>query len=159
MSRRGPEHGTRNMYSNYGCRCDPCKLAGSSYHSERRSRGLPDPDDPKHGTMMGYSKYACRCEDCRNASKSYRLQRKYGITLEEYWELLKSQDFKCASCGDFASDLSDSWPRFPVDHDHDTGEVRGILCPHCNIAFGHLKEDVERVQKLLHYIQRKRGNN
>lgn len=57
------------------------------------------------------------------------MKRKYGIGLEEYNLLLESQDGKCAICRVEPKKLSLS-----VDHDHDTGEVRGLLCPRCNRA-------------------------
>lgn len=57
-----------------------------------------------------------------------KFQRKlsnYGITVQEYYDLLRSQNFQCAICkNELISDV--------IDHDHETGKVRGILCKTCN---------------------------
>lgn len=72
------------------------------------------------------------------------LKRTYDITIEEYTEILRTQDGHCAAC------ISDE--KLVVDHDHKTGEVRGILCHTCNIALGMLGEDTERMQGLIQYL-------
>jgi hypothetical protein len=88
----------------------------------------------------------------RTAGKRYVLRAKYGITVEQYDELLAAQGGLCACCG------SDS-PRgrgtyFPVDHDHDTGEVRGLLCTPCNVGIGALGDTEEGVLRALEYLRR-----
>jgi hypothetical protein len=59
---------------------------------------------------------------------NYALTRKYGITVETYEIMLAEQEGKCRICG--------TSERLCVDHDHDTGHVRGLLCPRCNIGMG-----------------------
>src|SRR5690606_19146421 len=71
------------------------------------------------------------------------LKTTYGITLDEYNELFAAQDGCCASCGVHQSELSK--PLF-VDHDHETGEIRGLLCQHCNTALGYARDDVNILQ-------------
>ena len=71
----------------------------------------------------------------------------YGITPEEYSRLLESQGGVCALCG------GESLTRgLAVDHNHETGEVRGLLCGSCNTALGLLKEDVELLFKAIKYL-------
>lgn len=55
------------------------------------------------------------------------LKKKYGITLEQYDELLKSQDGRCAICRCFPGKK-----HLAVDHNHETGRIRGLLCTRCN---------------------------
>ena len=74
----------------------------------------------------------------------------YGITLEEYNVKLVAQNGMCAVCGGPETTKNHN---LAVDHDHTTGAIRGLLCHHCNIALGHLKDDPARVQALLRYIQ------
>lgn len=73
-----PRHGTVNGYSNYRCRCLPCRDAHSAYQVELRAhwrkRGLP-PGDPRHGTFNGYDNYGCRCVMCDAAATLYNHAR------------------------------------------------------------------------------------
>lgn len=57
---------------------------------------------------------------------------RYGITIDEYDEMLKMQGSVCAICA--GSPPSTRILKFAVDHDHETGEVRGLLCQRCNMA-------------------------
>lgn len=91
-------------------------------------------------------------ESAKMTSKRYYLKTKYGITIDQYNELLMKQGGCCACCG------GDS-PRgrgiyFPVDHCHETGKVRGLLCNPCNVGIGALGDSVEGVRKALAYLTR-----
>src|SRR5690242_13759158 len=71
-------------------------------------------------------------------------KRKFGITLEQYEEMLKAQDNKCAICRKEETtphSRSKKIIRLAVDHCHTTGKVRGLLCRSCNQVLGVLKED------------------
>lgn len=65
--------------------------------------------------------------------------RKYGLTRESYDTLLSRQEGTCAICKDNTAG-SDS-RRFHVDHDHDTGAVRGLLCSRCNQMIGYGRDN------------------
>lgn len=73
------------------------------------------------------------------------LKANYGLTPEQYDQMYVRQGGRCAVCRD-ASKLC-------VDHDHDTGEVRALLCNHCNTALGHLREDPLRIRALAAYAE------
>jgi formylmethanofuran dehydrogenase subunit E len=75
-----------------------------------------------------------------------RLRRNYGITLEHVESMLKYQDYKCALCG---QDVTNK-PR--VDHNHETGEIRGVLCLLCNTALGRFGDSVSGVLKVIEYL-------
>jgi hypothetical protein len=83
----------------------------------------------------------------RNRDNEYR--RKYGISLEQYDEMLMAQDGVCAIC----ATSCDTGMNLAVDHCHDTKKVRGLLCKNCNTAIGLLKEDVENMNKAINYIK------
>jgi hypothetical protein len=111
------------------------------------------------------------CKDCTNAyqrehnqipkvrakiRKKYRaiyIMQRYGMTLEEYEILLVSQGGVCAICGSESSGR-DSAKHLDVDHDHDTGRVRGLLCHHCNVGMGHFKDDVNLMKAAIQYLER-----
>ena len=62
-------------------------------------------------------------------SREYALKRKYNLTLEQYNEILRSQDGRCGVCRRRREEFKTN---FCVDHDHRTLEVRGLLCTNCN---------------------------
>ena len=69
----------------------------------------------------------------KHSERNRHLRKKYGITDEDYAEMLKSQKGKCAICG--AGEPGTK--KFDVDHCHVTGVVRGLLCTSCNRMLGH----------------------
>lgn len=84
------------------------------------------------------------------------LRRRFNIGVEEYDELFRSQDFKCAIC---KREKKESEANFHVDHDHVTNKVRGILCGQCNRAIGAFKDDWRVVIDALRYLESFRDKN
>lgn len=79
------------------------------------------------------------------------LRRKRGITIADYEAMLLRQNHRCAACG--STDTGDRrLDVFPVDHDHATGKVRGLLCSGCNKALGLLGDDPDRLMALAAYL-------
>jgi len=85
-----------------------------------------------------------------NFDKRRDLKRKYGISLEEYDLLFKSQGKTCAICKSKKS----SGKGWHTDHDHKTGAIRGILCHFCNLALGHFKDDPDIMKHSIKYLNR-----
>lgn len=75
-----------------------------------------------------------------------RYIQRYGITLEQYNEMFKKQDGKCAIC------LKTEDRRLAVDHCHKTGKVRQLLCTNCNQGLGQFFDDKDLLQKALNYL-------
>ena len=149
-----------------------CKVCGSvGKHCSRCSKYLPFSAFPKSAgpNRGGTSAY---CKPCMLAYKrgyykehgksEYRIHRervsailsKYGLTEEEYQQKFQEQQGLCGACGKPEEfHYKDGTPyRLAVDHDHDTGQIRMLLCRRCNLALGHLQDSPERVQALLAYI-------
>ena len=84
-------------------------------------------------------------EDVRNAN----LKRLYGITRADWDAMLASQGGLCAIC----KTSEPGKKGFHVDHSHDTGKVRGLLCHGCNLGIGHLRDDPAIVAAALLYLQ------
>ena len=80
------------------------------------------------------------------------LNRKYGISLAEYDEILGAQGGRCAICREEGSVLRDGSTRLAVDHDHATGRVRGILCLSCNQAIALLEQYDHWIENALTYL-------
>ena len=92
---------------------------------------------------------AAVCSMCKNEiTRNSYYKSVYGITLEEYDILLEEQNGKCKICG---SD-DNNGQRFCVDHCHETGKVRGLLCRPCNLALGCLRDDPILVLKAADYL-------
>lgn len=77
------------------------------------------------------------------------IKAKYGITLEDYNEILSMQSGKCAICG---MTTEEHGMRLHVDHCHKTGLVRGLLCSNCNIGIGNLGDNPLIVKHALSYL-------
>lgn len=77
------------------------------------------------------------------------LRKSYCITSERYEEILKEQNNKCKICGVEYS----SGKRFPVDHCHTTGKVRGILCSNCNTGLGMFKDNPKYLDFAIKYLK------
>jgi hypothetical protein len=70
----------------------------------------------------------------------------YGLSDVEYKALYLAQAGLCAACG--------SQEKLVVDHDHVTGNVRGLLCHTCNVLLGSIEKDQERVEKVMEYFDK-----
>lgn len=87
-------------------------------------------------------------------AKIERLWTRFRITLEQYQDLLKKQNCKCAICGfKLNIEKNSSAKDAPhIDHCHKTGKVRGILCQSCNFGIGFLKDSVGNLEKAIEYL-------
>ena len=65
-----------------------------------------------------------------------KLLSRYGLTVEQYEVMYEAQARGCAICGE-----PPQRQRLSIDHDHSTGEVRGLLCERCNSVLGRVKDD------------------
>jgi hypothetical protein len=85
--------------------------------------------------------------DPRRAHDNH-LRRTYGITIEEYAARLAAQGGVCGICHG-----KPDGRRFHVDHDHESGAVRGILCNGCNAGLGGFGDDPALLEAAIHYLQ------
>lgn len=83
------------------------------------------------------------------SNRSYLYQKNFGITVEEYDHLLTEQQHRCAGCGKHQDELS---KRLAVDHCHNSGRVRGLLCVNCNTALGKAFDNPVILQNLIAYL-------
>lgn len=109
---------------------------------------------------------ACRKEQFREWAKrphsklqkrARRLAREYQLSESDYAQMLDSQGGGCAICGAVETSPVAIGPgvrRLAVDHDHETGDVRGILCNRCNQGLGRFADDPERLRRAADYLER-----
>lgn len=83
--------------------------------------------------------------------REYMLMRNYGIDLKEFDIMKQEQDNGCAICG--RRFLSTEPKNACVDHDHETGEVRGILCFRCNSGLGMFRDDIKLLARAIVYLE------
>ena len=77
--------------------------------------------------------------------KAHRERNFYGLAPGDYERMIVEQEHRCAIC----SQLTD---RLEIDHDHSTGQTRGLLCGHCNKALGLMGESIERLMRAAAYL-------
>lgn len=103
-----------------------------------------------------------QCKSCYNSCKrSWKKQNpqkvtewhykyNYGITVSQKEEMIKSQNNQCAICGEMFSLKRDTH----VDHNHNTNEVRGILCSNCNTSLGGFKDSINNLESAIQYLKK-----
>ena len=116
-----------------------------------------------------------KCEHCGKSYKMYRPHQKYcskecnqivggkrsnlkryGLTPEAYDLIAAFNDNKCRICGKpevARNRIGTGIKSLAVDHDHETGQVRGLLCTNCNTALGLFKDDVNSLKKAVAYLE------
>lgn len=136
---------TKSGYRSY---CKDCKPDRSAYHKEWQTNKLAENPD------YWREREAVRDPETRwKSNRKAALKAKYSLTPEDYEDMLVSQDGMCAIC--FREGFNEATDKLlAVDHDHETGKVRGLLCQTCNQAIGFLKDDVNLLQNAIHYLNK-----
>ncbi len=107
----------------------------------------------KHGPKVNLSAKAKRLNHPRWWLQ--KLSTRYGLTIEEYDSMFKSQNGVCAICGKPESmTVNGKVRRISIDHCHKTGKVRGLLCVECNSAIGKFDDDPNLIQKAIDYLKK-----
>jgi hypothetical protein len=97
------------------------------------------------------------CKFCSNLNrnvnyqKAYHRKVKYGLSQEDYDKMLKDQNYCCDICKIHKDDYSKD---FAVDHCHDTGKVRGLLCTNCNLGIGNAKHSIKILKSCIKYLEK-----
>lgn len=131
--------------------CTRCKLdlPVSEFYLDNRT-GRPR---GKCKPCFGKASYESRKKRPHHRAKQsmenrIRAWKALGMTPEWYGELLQTQNGVCAICGEPESERQ----HLSVDHDHETNEVRGLLCNQCNTALGKFKDDPNRLRAAIKYL-------
>ena len=150
-------------------KCSACQ-SKESYH--RKNPDAPYQPIGHHGKWVG-KQCGCGkpiaskglCNSCypkkyppekstSEQNRARRIKHRYGITLEQYQTMVEERKNLCDVCGKPPSNVNTRahWnKKLCIDHNHDTGEVRGLLCNDCNLAVGYGKtpEILERAASYL----------
>lgn len=132
----------------------PCRGCGSPI-KYKSGRGCVDcrirKSSEKSKTPERKAQQAKLYEVKKDYQRYYQLTKRFGLTREQYYQLLLSQDYRCKICNVEHEEVSRG--RLVVDHCHTTGKVRGLLCHSCNVGIGHLKESEELMLKAISYLK------
>lgn len=127
-------------------------------------RGCKEKKSLKYFYSNGQGYGSTRCKECHkkyqrdkhkadpNIKKNFHLKYNYGITLEKYKEMFAEQGGRCAICESDSPGGKGNY--FHVDHNHETGEVRGLLCHHCNIFLGCAFDSVLILKAAIKYLEK-----
>ena len=93
-----------------------------------------------------------RCIPCgQKRSRDIELKRRYNLTEDEFDKILKDQGGTCKICNNTSS--NSRIVKLSVDHCHETGNVRGLLCSNCNMGLGRFKDNAELLSKAIEYLR------
>ncbi len=96
----------------------------------------------------------CSTECASRLFQSHSLKRRYGITLETYEQMLEDQDHLCKVCGSEGFPLAEHHKaKLVVDHCHETGKIRGLLCHNCNRALGLFRDSTLTLTRAIEYLK------
>jgi len=160
MSSRG-----RHAASSVACKTYTCRKCGQTKNVSGFHRELVN------GVQVGWRSPCKDCTNERNRTPENRAKkaeimrrkrradprkawgahlRKYRITPDEYEALASAQNGVCAICGG----VSPKKRRLSVDHDHTTGEVRGLLCQPCNVGLGVFGDSPDALRNAVKYVSK-----
>ena len=133
-----------------------CNMCSTLWTNGKRR--FPVGRDPKTGASLGI--LCIQCNSTHGTSRPRKrtpeqirdadMRRLYGITVEDYDAMFDKQGGACKIC---RTPWIEGMKRFPVDHDHRTNAVRGILCDSCNRAIGLMNDDPARLMSAASYIE------
>ncbi len=141
-------HGSKGGRDGKRPECKPCNLAARRrwYQANREkviARALKwQRENPERNkaTQRAYQRDA-------DKDREYHLKKQFGLTQAEYEQRLEAQGGGCAVCGHPPGKTS-----LHVDHDHDTGAIRGLLCMRCNNALGLFREQPRLLENGMRYV-------
>jgi len=129
-------------------RCSKCQIDKSveSFHRSKKSK------DGRQSTCSACNKKRLSTPENveRRRALSWRAcLKKFGITEDDYNKMFESQLGLCAICHKPEAEI-----KLAVDHDHDTGRIRGLLCKKCNMGIGLLGDNPDTLATALLYLRR-----
>lgn len=122
-----------------------------------RHAGCKDGFRPECKECTSNYQRAKRPEYAGSVSRRYSLKKNFGITVEQYDQMLADQDGRCKICGSDKSTGRWDTGFLCVDHDHETGKIRGLLCSTCNSGLGMFKDNLPILESAVKYL--KQGRN
>lgn len=141
------------FHKNQG-KCKPCQAAYyQEWKAKNREYALQYQRDHYHKNKQRYRDNQRRWNAVnKDRVAAWGRKYNYGLTDEQYQAMLEKQEGRCSICGTAPKSPATKYV-LHVDHDHETGHIRGLLCPHCNHGLGKFKDSVELLQKAIDYLK------
>jgi len=142
-------HRATGMKDGYRSECKVCSRAiRRAWYVANREKAIADVKRWQQDNKERLNEYRREYrENRRPEAREGHLRRTFGIRQSDYDALLARQNGGCAICGKKPGKIS-----LHVDHDHETGEIRGLLCVGCNNAIGQLHDDPELLIRATDYV-------
>jgi len=135
-------------------------LRASIKNENRRKRWSLDLDFRNKVNIQNREFYSKNKEDIIQKKRTYRLNRYYGITNQDYIQMLNKQKGVCALCGKAETyKLQGKIRALAVDHNNKTKQVRQLLCVRCNTTLGLCGESTMLLIKSIFYLLKHRVRN
>ena len=140
-----------DTFAKRGAQCRTCR------NEARKQWRKRNPEKVRLENQRSHQKREKRdSEACRRYFHQSKLKCDYGITLADYDQMLVNQNGRCAICCEFETQQrAGKVVQLCVDHDHETGQVRGLLCQACNMALGLFKDLPNRLRVAAEYLEQK----
>ena len=148
------EHGRERAYCKICHRAAVAKWQSDNREHQREYHAQWCKDNPDKVREYAKKNYHNRSEESKAKKAIYSrkrvLESRYGITQKDWDRMHDDQGGLCALCR--IPGRTGKHGKFAVDHNHDTGQVRGLLCTTCNVAIGALGETRENLQRAVDYV-------
>lgn len=130
--------------------CSKCgeNKSKTEFHTKRASKDGCTPQCK----VCRSENYHVRRDDCLERQRNCDLTRKYGISSQEYNDLFQIQNGCCNICFKTLEEINERY--FCVDHCHNSGVIRGLLCRKCNSGIGMFDDNPKILKSALEYITR-----
>jgi hypothetical protein len=137
---------------------DNVKICGSCNSIQPFENFPPEPNGRKIGKVGAWCKTCCSLKNQTVYKERIRKAnlKKYGLTLDDYSNLLEKQAYKCKICNIpsvNAPGIGASPGILCVDHDHETNKIRGLLCSRCNTGLGLFFDDISNLENAINYLK------
>lgn len=119
---------------------DPSRTEKARQRAKEWSRNNPE---KKRQHSLNWKKR--NIDSVKEKGFAYHINKTYGLTVEQYDQIFQNQSGCCAIC----NKNKKLW----IDHDHNTGNVRGLLCPSCNTLVGYIETHIDLIEKTVEYIK------
>jgi hypothetical protein len=129
-------------------KCQTSKSLDKFARNKKSKDGLNGLCKSCHAVFTKAWKTVNRAKDAENMRR-WQLMNYYGITLEQYKEMLAKQNNVCAIC----ERICKTGASLAVDHCHTTNRVRGLLCAACNRAIGNFQDSPTLLRKAATYLE------